>query len=604
MTRARRLRTSLAAIATALVATSSAGASEKYYGFNPTNAGVLTIVGTQAGTSYKLRSLDVGAPAPITGTIEALDRTTLSLSGIRNFVIDTDKPLLAHAGLGNTDGSYFFPTREDHKRFWGKTFVVSMEGTIGANSPLYAHARAQTNVLVKNVAGQIVKAGTVSAGKSLRLDNLPTQPGTTFTTDTVYTVEADQNVFLQTSAANAFTSVPPLPNAQSNDCNNDLGTDFLFQTRAAVAIFNPTTSPATVDLTNTATGVVVGAGLTIPPGEFSFQSGFGDASVRLTATTGRVALWAGDTSPTGGGIADLGDDLSVNFSDHGTRLLIHSQTQGARIAASEATFVSIDGGPQQALAIDQFLTIQPVSGPKALLITASAPVTVFTQGGNTINDWGTILRPAPHGDTDADGRSDAAEGGSCDSIALDTDGDGIKDYADDDDDGDGVLSKTDNCPTVVNPDQADVDSDKIGDVCDPDNDNDGIADTIDNCLGLANPDQTDTDGDKQGDACDGDDDGDGVLDGVDNCSLVANPNQSDADNDGKGDACDDDLDGDGILDAADNCPTVVNADQLDSDGDKKGDLCDDDDDNDTVLDSADNCPLAPNADQKDADEDG
>jgi N-acetylneuraminic acid mutarotase len=60
-------------------------------------------------------------------------------------------------------------------------------------------------------------------------------------------------------------------------------------------------------------------------------------------------------------------------------------------------------------------------------------------------------------------------------IALDSDGDGIADVAD-------------NCRRTYNPDQADRDGDGVGDACD-------------NCPLLANADQLDTDGDGQGNAC-------------------------------------------------------------------------------------------------------
>ena len=61
----------------------------------------------------------------------------------------------------------------------------------------------------------------------------------------------------------------------------------------------------------------------------------------------------------------------------------------------------------------------------------------------------------------------------------------------DDSDGDGVCDADDNCPTTVNPDQADIDGDGVGDACD-------------NCPYDANPDQADSD-----------EDGDGDVDAVD-----------------------------------------------------------------------------------------
>lgn len=48
----------------------------------------------------------------------------------------------------------------------------------------------------------------------------------------------------------------------------------------------------------------------------------------------------------------------------------------------------------------------------------------------------------------------------------DTDGDGIPDYLDSDDDNDGIGDASDNCPLTVNPSQADIDNDGLGDACD------------------------------------------------------------------------------------------------------------------------------------------
>ena len=52
----------------------------------------------------------------------------------------------------------------------------------------------------------------------------------------------------------------------------------------------------------------------------------------------------------------------------------------------------------------------------------------------------------------------------------------------------------DNCPKVVNVDQADDDEDTFGNVCDnnDDSDRDGIPDVNDNCVSDPNADQLDT----------------------------------------------------------------------------------------------------------------
>jgi hypothetical protein len=61
---------------------------------------------------------------------------------------------------------------------------------------------------------------------------------------------------------------------------------------------------------------------------------------------------------------------------------------------------------------------------------------------------------------------------------YDIDGDGL--FGEDpDDDNDGVLNATDNCPRTSNADQTDSDHDSLGDACDADDDGDGTADVSD-----------------------------------------------------------------------------------------------------------------------------
>ncbi|XP_053385183.1 uncharacterized protein LOC123535929 [Mercenaria mercenaria] len=206
------------------------------------------------------------------------------------------------------------------------------------------------------------------------------------------------------------------------------------------------------------------------------------------------------------------------------------------------------------------------------------------------------------------------------SMQEDTDGLGLGDNCDTDDDNDQQYDSQDNCQFVSNRDQTDSDGDGVGDACDK-------------CPNGSDPDQTDSDGDGTGDVCDSDDDGDGIDDGSDNCPLVANAGQEDGDGDGLGDSCDNcpntsnidqadtnennygdacddvgatniDEDGDSIPDTLDNCPFYMNGDQADTDGDSIGDLCDSDLDGDGIANEADNCPHYSNSDQADTDGNG
>ena len=103
-----------------------------------------------------------------------------------------------------------------------------------------------------------------------------------------------------------------------------------------------------------------------------------------------------------------------------------------------------------------------------------------------------------------------------------------------DTDGDTVGNAVDNCPSIINTDQADNDGDGAGDACDTDDDDDGVADLTDNCPLVDNADQADYDGDGSGDACDTDDDNDGLSD-LEEDDLGTDPLNADTDSDGVSD---------------------------------------------------------------------
>jgi hypothetical protein len=54
--------------------------------------------------------------------------------------------------------------------------------------------------------------------------------------------------------------------------------------------------------------------------------------------------------------------------------------------------------------------------------------------------------------------------------------------ADIDGDSDGIADAIDNCPSDYNPDQTDTDGDGLGDVCDPDDDSDAFDDSVESYL--------------------------------------------------------------------------------------------------------------------------
>ena len=151
----------------------------------------------------------------------------------------------------------------------------------------------------------------------------------------------------------------------------------------------------------------------------------------------------------------------------------------------------------------------------------------------------------------ADDIQDIPDNSEVNYTLIDTDGDGILDFQDIDDDGDGVNTAEEDIDEDGDPTNDDTDGDNIPDYLDIDDDGDGIA-TIDE-----NPDNDgdgdpstgntqDTDGDGIADYLDTDDDGDGIDTVFEDIDGDGDPTNDDSDGDGIANYLDRDDDGDGI----------------------------------------------------------
>ncbi|WP_020558131.1 IPTL-CTERM sorting domain-containing protein [Thiofilum flexile] len=182
-------------------------------------------------------------------------------------------------------------------------------------------------------------------------------------------------------------------------------------------------------------------------------------------------------------------------------------------------------------------------------------------------------------DSDGDGINDKDEVGPDLNNPIDSDGDGIINALDDDDDNDTILTKNENY-NGGSPISNDTDGDGKPDYLDTDDDNDGVLTKNENYNG-GTPENDDTDGDGKPDYLDTDDDNDGVLTKNENYNG-GTPENDDTDGDGKPDYLDTDDDNDGVLTKYENYNGGT-PENDDTDGDGKPDYLDTDDDGDSKL---------------------
>ncbi len=197
-------------------------------------------------------------------------------------------------------------------------------------------------------------------------------------------------------------------------------------------------------------------------------------------------------------------------------------------------------------------------------------------------------------DTDGDGLSFATECPTGLPDCVDTDSDGLADYQDPDDDGDGILTIYEGPDPNGDGDPADADNedgDALPNYLDPDDDDDGLPTILEQAdpNGDGNPDDAlRTHGATKADWLDWDNDGDMVSTLYENPDPNGDGDLSDAqdtDGDGIPDYLDRDDDGDGLfgdLEGSDPNGDHDISDAQDSDTDSIPDYLDNDDDDDGV----------------------
>jgi hypothetical protein len=284
-----------------------------------------------------------------------------------------------------------------------------------------------------------------------------------------------------------------------------------------------------------------------------------------------VVYQMGQQSTAGSGDA-LMTELSGDLADG----KIDGMIGGSPTTVFTSTTLDIFEQNPYLLPIPNSPTNQTVADVQKILVSETA-ITGTTNSTADLDSAGSIntmlVSATVNPDSDGDGILNAMDAFPYDrNETIDTDGDGIGDNTDTDDDNNGILDEDDNgssTPTAQ------------------DGDGDGINDDSDNCPAIYNPSQTNTDTIADGgDACDTDDDNDGAIDSNDLFPLNANE-QSDLDGDGEGNNADLDDDNDGIEDEIEN--GLGNS--VDHDGDGIPNREDTDSDNDGVLDNVDFAPF-------------
>jgi type IV pilus assembly protein PilY1 len=208
------------------------------------------------------------------------------------------------------------------------------------------------------------------------------------------------------------------------------------------------------------------------------------------------ALAAVTTTSTSVGWGAPGWRLDLNIGGwNGEKVLAEARTFANQVFFStfQPSLAATTCEPQ--IGRNRTYAMSVYNGAPVMNLDSSADPTTLTMTDLYVQADGGILSAAQalfvERDNNANGIPDSEE---------DTDGDGLSDANDDDDDGNGTADE-----------QEDLDGDGVPNYMDDDDDGDGMTDDVDNAPRRANANE-DPDGDGIPNALDDDDDGDGVLD--------------------------------------------------------------------------------------------
>lgn len=358
----------------------AAQAEELYLGANPSNTGLLTLVGLGPETTFQVTNLD--SDAPITaGELDRFTAVEIDLTEVHHFAVTASRALLVYLGWDccGVGGSTFVPTEDGHARV-GRAFALYLP-VLGTQADVVVYAVEDAEVVLADAAGVPITRRSLTSGRAwLPYPLVGARP---------YLLRSTGDVAVMLSAVNGLASVPPA--SREGSCDSDVGRLFYLNTHSwgtgAVAVFAYEDGEVTLEPIGGGDPVLAEA---VEAGGWLYRHELGRRSYRVTST-GDVAVWAGDLEG-GTTISDIGDDFSCNLGRGGQEVLIHSQNHGATVFAAYDETSLLIGEEEHRLDRGQWIDIE--AGVVAW-VRSDRPVITLTFGGNTLNDWGGFLRPAP-----------------------------------------------------------------------------------------------------------------------------------------------------------------------------------------------------------------